>query len=133
MEISVQILYGQLAVSRPEIALLNLWSDDDVAQGFSWREGSISFGVPDHDGPSVVEVNCVDTRPEFLPNSIHAVEAPLRLGDDGLLLATVTDEIHLRVRAGLYSVRCELIPGTHKDSVQHPFRIRLTFIRDPQS
>lgn len=132
-EISLQILYGQLAVYRPELAQLNLWTDDHVAQGFAWREGNVSFGIPDHDGPSLVEVDFRDTRPSLAPDCLRAVEVPLRVGGQGAVLATVTDEMGLSMAAGLYTIRFELMPGFKKDATDYAYRIRLTFIADRQA
>ncbi|MER2533530.1 MAG: competence protein ComJ [Rhizobiaceae bacterium] len=132
-EISLQILYGQLAVYRPELAQLNLWTDDHVAQGFAWREGNVSFGVPDHDGPSLIAVDFRGSRPPLAPDCIRAVEVPLRVGDQGVLLATVLDEMRLSMTAGLYAVRFELLPGFEQDAVTYANRIRLTFVPDGQA
>lgn len=129
-EISLQILYGQLAVYRPELARLNLWTDDHVAQGFAWREGNVSFGIPDHDGPSLVEVDFRDDRFPLAPDCIRAVEVPLRVGAEGAVLATVMDEMRLSIAAGTYAVRFELLPGMEKDAVPYGHRIRLTFVPD---
>lgn len=128
---SIQIFYGQLAVYRPDVPQLNLWNDQHVAQGFAWREGNVSFGVPDHDGPSWVEVDFQDTAPAITPECIRAVRVPLSIDDHGAVLATVMDEMRLAIKPGMYSVYFELRPGGEIDKVQHAFRIRLTFVPDP--
>jgi hypothetical protein len=132
-KISLQILYGQLAVYRPEVAQLNLWTDDDIDEGFVWSEGNVSFAVPDHDGRSIVEVDFRTDRVPLAHDCIHAVEVPLLVGDAGVTLATLLEEIPLPLSAGLYSLRFELQPGTEHDGVQHQVGIRLTFVPDPRA
>jgi hypothetical protein len=129
-EFSLQILYGQLAVYRPDKPQLNLWNDSHVAQGFAWREGNVSFGIPDHDGPSLVEIDFSGERRKAAPECLRAVAVPLRVAAHGAVLATVMDEYQLAMKPGSYRVLFELLPGITRDEIDYAFRVRLTFTPD---
>lgn len=59
----VHIDHSQLCVFDPLLEQpLNDWTDAHVAQGFSWRPGSVSFRMAD-DGAVTVEVATADIAP----------------------------------------------------------------------
>lgn len=65
MEVNVAILYSQLCVFDPALkAPFNDWEEAHVAQGFSWRPGSVSFATADHSSPVIVDVTCADAPPD---------------------------------------------------------------------
>ena len=57
-EFDLAIDYGQIFVFGPSVVRpVVVWTDEHVAQGFAWSPSAVSFGVPDHDGESLVKVN----------------------------------------------------------------------------
>ena len=74
MELKIPISYGQLCVFDPSLdAPYNTWADEHVAQGFSWRPGSVSFAMDDDCVLAVVEVAVADGPP-----SLDAAESAIR-------------------------------------------------------
>ncbi|MBS0490216.1 MULTISPECIES: competence protein ComJ [unclassified Phenylobacterium] len=74
MELKIPISYGQLCVFDPSFdAPYNAWADDHVAQGFSWRPGSVSFAVDDDCALAVVKVAVADGPPQ-----LDAAESAIR-------------------------------------------------------
>jgi hypothetical protein len=57
-EFDLAVDYGQIFAFRPSVARpVVVWTDEHVAQGFAWSPSAMGFGVPDHDGESLVQVN----------------------------------------------------------------------------
>ncbi len=74
MELQIPVSYGQLCVFDPSLdAPYNGWAAEHVAQGFSWRPGSVSFAVDDDCALAVVEVAVADGPP-----SLDAAESAIR-------------------------------------------------------
>lgn len=129
-EFKATIPYAQVNIFRPEELDANLWNDDHVAQGFAWREGSVSFGVPDHDGPVRIEVDVIDAAPRLEKTSLRAVEVPFEVFGDGVLAASLIDDVEIPVPAGLYRLRFELRPGFERDGETYAYLAVISFIRD---
>ncbi|MEP7453376.1 competence protein ComJ [Phyllobacterium sp. SB3] len=65
-EFAVTVVYTQIVVFDPGIPQTELeWSEDHVAQGFTWMPGNVAFGAPDHDGSCLLQV---DTAQELQVN-----------------------------------------------------------------
>lgn len=54
--VQVTVDYGQICVFDPDLERpYNDWTDEHVRQGFSWRDGAVSFAV-DCNGEATIEV-----------------------------------------------------------------------------
>jgi hypothetical protein len=123
----VTITHSQISVFDGATPEFNLWDDYHVAQGFSWREGHVSFGVPDHDGQCVVETHFVEAFPELDKQVLRAICVPLSASEN-LFIATTVDEYQTDIPNGNYEVEFHLRPGSvEKDKDPYAFRINFFF------
>lgn len=118
----VTIQYAQVLVqSESRAAAGLLWTDEHVAQGFAWSEGLVSFGVPDHDGTSRIEVELA--RDAVLnPRALWAVQVPFRVTGP-LQIGTLFDTRGVTVPNGGYDLTYQAFPGAEG----HAYVLRLTF------
>ena len=124
------VQYAQINIFRPQEPDTNLWSDEHVAQGFAWREGSVSFGVPDHDGPVWIEVERKDAADPLSGDTMRAIEVPFTVYSDGVVYASLIDDLAIPVPFGAYRLRFEIRPGFTHDETDFALLIVLTFIPD---
>ncbi|PXA96876.1 hypothetical protein DMC47_16310 [Nostoc sp. 3335mG] len=131
-EFEAFISYAQINIFRPEQPQFNLWTPEHDAQGFAWREGSVSFGVPDHDGTVWVEIDLRPTAKPVDATALRAVTVPFLVGNDGAVYSALDDDRRLDIPAGSYAVQYELLPGFERDEVDYAYRLVVTFSPDPQ-
>ncbi len=75
MELAITVTYAQLCVFDPSLQTpYNDWADGHVAQGFSWRPGSVSFAT-DSDCTSIV----IDVTRAEEPPDVGDVEGAIRV------------------------------------------------------
>lgn len=125
--IAFDVTYGQLAVFASALLQpFNDWSAQHVAQGFSWRPGSVSFRTMVEAGEHLVEVDVADHAGALHPDVVRAIEVPFEVPADGAIeIGSVTETIPVFLPAGLFLLRCEFLqPGC--DFTQ---RVQLTFVR----
>lgn len=112
LEIPQAILYGQVQVFRAGLSNPgSMWSDEHVAQGFAWRPGTVSFGVPDHDGECLLRARVIDGPFRLDDGALWAVAVPFRSTgavEVGGILSTHT----LEVPAGAYRLAFQALPGS---------------------
>lgn len=94
MSITIQlyVTYQQVSVFDPSLAEpFNFWTDEHVAQGFSWRKGSVGFGTLDPDGKIEIDVRS-DTKPVLDEGVIRAIMVPFVCPESGNVeIATITE------------------------------------------
>lgn len=127
MEFDFQILYRQIAVCNADTPQLNNWSEGHIAQGFAWREGSVSFGMRDHLGPSRVIVRMLSTPTDLPPQTQRAISVPFRANADSILIVTVGAEREVRITPDLYELRFSLLPLQPANPEDNGFMIYLDF------
>lgn len=96
----VFVTYRQIAVIDPDLQNpFNDWTPQHVAQGFSWRPGSVSFATLDDSGPIKVQVQRVN---DFVPrvDSKRAILVPFNVGPSGRVKVAPLD------RGKLLSIPC---------------------------
>ena len=120
---ALTIMYTQVTVATPGAETALDWTDDHVAQGFSWTPGYVSFGVPDHDGTCVIEVEDA-RRANVSPDALWAVRVPFAVGVEPLAIGTLFDERPVAVPSGRHGLVFQAFPGTEPDVA---FVLRLTF------
>ncbi len=117
------ILYGQLLLADPVETVGLLWSGEEVAQGFAWDRAEVAFGIPDHDGTCLVNL---DAGPpvSVADDALWAVAVPFTATGSVLEAGTVLLEHRVAVPPGRYQVVFQARPG----APDHAYRldIRLT-------
>lgn len=99
----MDVLYGQIAVFRAAMTdPFNDWTSAHVAQGFSWRPGSVSFATLSESGPIHVEV--IRERPVGLTSpASRIIVVPFDVGLSGdIEVATIGEARPLKVEPGVY-------------------------------
>ncbi len=121
------ILYGQVAVMTPAAQHpVLLWGDDEVAQGFTWAEGAVSFGVPDHDGDCLIEVDTARHAPFTVAgDALWAVAVPFTATSATVDVGTVLGERPVPIAPGAYQLVFQARPG----APDHAFRLDILFVR----
>jgi hypothetical protein len=130
-EFTVMVFYGQILIfvqglPRPGL----LWTSDHAAQGFAWAPGIVSFGVPDHDGESLIQVK---VAPDIAiePDALWAIRVPFEVPALPLQIGSIGDLTEIDVPPGSYSLVFEALPGHTVDEHVEGFVLRLTFCADP--
>ncbi len=121
---SIFVSYTQILVhlaSHPKPGLL--WTDEHVAQGFAWADGVVSFGVPDHDGPCLIEVQPFDTG-SLEAGALWAVQVPFKVTET-LMIGSVFDMHPVNIPVGQYNLVFEALAGRD----DHAFVFNLKFAR----
>jgi hypothetical protein len=99
------ITYRTLAVFDPALEQpFNDWTPRHVAQGFTWREGSVSFATLDDGGMAQVSVRLVD---EIHLNAMaqRAIIVPFGVGTGGLVEVTSIDQgPQISIASGNYAL-----------------------------
>lgn len=100
--------YSQIAVFRPSLNNpFNDWTTRHVAQGFSWREGSVSFSTLDEAGRAETTFEC---QPSFVPVSkaIRAIVVPFEVDRGGKVeCATIAQSMVVELKPGKYALHFE--------------------------
>lgn len=90
--VKLYVTYQQVSVFDPALPNpFNSWNDIHVAQGFSWRKGSVAFGTLEPDGHIEIEIY---SHINPLPSSdvIRAIVVPFSTPDGGKVeIATITE------------------------------------------
>lgn len=103
------IFYHQLIVSDQSTAPVpNDWREQHVAQGFTWRPGTVSFATLGDLGDLRVEVRVADDL-DVLPEAVRAIVVPFAVSPPGSVgLSDTVDEVTTRVPPGEYALLCEM-------------------------
>ena len=107
VKFDLNLSYSQIGVFDVELTHpFNDWTDQHVAQGFSWREGSVSFRTLVENGVASVEVIVAEELPN--PSGIRAITVPFTspaLGKVGI--ASIADGRTVSLAAGTYQLLFE--------------------------
>jgi hypothetical protein len=116
--VTLEVSYSQLAVFHRGLeSPFNEWKDGHVAQGFSWRPGSVSFRTLEWGGTHRVEVVVRETVGSVSSEAVRAIDVPFVVPDDGAVeVASIADSAVVMVPPGLYLLRCELLPSYGGDA-----------------
>lgn len=106
----LDVSYAQIAVFDSRLANpFNEWLDAHVLQGFSWRDGSVSFSTVDVSGKVEVEVVRSTSNVEILAQADRVIVVPFSIPPHG--------EIEVATIAS--SEKLKLDPGDHELTFQH--------------
>ncbi len=110
-----------------------LWTDEHVAQGFSWVPGNVAFGVPDHDGECWMEINIAanvsDVRAE---TSSWAIEVPFDVGTSEVRIGTLFNDKRFDLPRGPYRLIFEAHPGQTRNGIPYAYLLRVLLMSDHQ-
>jgi hypothetical protein len=87
VQFEVTARYNQQSICSKSEAAFPYWTKDHVAQGFAWRPGHVSFGLPDHDGNCVVQVSQTEGLPQDSALASRSILVPLSMDVSGAELA----------------------------------------------
>lgn len=122
----ITVLYTQVVVHLADVSRPGLlWDDDHVAQGFAWSDGIVSFGVPDHDGQCVIEVDVADNA-QVGADCLWAVQVPFDVGTTPLKVGTIGILHDVEVPEGRYNLNFAAYPAQESDN--QAFRLKLIFV-----
>jgi hypothetical protein len=127
----VQILYSQLSihtVSEPEFSL---WTDQHVSQGVAWRQGHVSFGIPDHDGLCLLDYGPYEQLFSDLTGFERLLCTPLTVETAGATIATFDEDIPANIVGGSYNIWFGLLPNFEFQGKKYAFKIAVRFERSP--
>ncbi|MEP7455226.1 competence protein ComJ [Phyllobacterium sp. SB3] len=123
------ISYAQIAVFDPDLENpFNDWNDRQYTQGFSWREGSVSFAVPDGD-TAFVEVLTENERSELSGEPSRVILVPFEIPQNQVVIASIMDERPTVLGAGKYQLTFELLEGGVQGGETYEKLVRLTFVK----
>jgi hypothetical protein len=81
---SIDVSYSQLAVFMADLTNpFNDWTDAHVAQGFSWRPGSVSFKTLDETGTLTATVSTDASFDDAISNALRVIRVPFVVTDCG--------------------------------------------------
>lgn len=104
-DFSLEVSYAQLAVFASDLANpFNDWTDDHVAQGFSWRPGSVSFATLDPAGKIAVRVTRTSTVDLGAARAERVIAVPFTVRQGALEIATITGALPARLPPGEYEL-----------------------------
>ena len=121
-----QVLAYRRHLDRPGL----LWTDDHVAQGFAWNPGIASFGVPDHDGSCLIEVDTAGTPAGLqIDASLWAIAVPFDTDEAEIQVGTIFDDQTCAIAPGSHRLVFEAHAGRTEDGTTYAFLLRFGFIR----
>ncbi|QXI49529.1 MULTISPECIES: competence protein ComJ [Pseudomonas] len=106
---NILVSYNQICVFDSNLdEPFNDWSDNHVKQGFSWREGSVSFGAVENDDTDL-EVVVSSLNPAIDSASFRALAVPFVVPESGMItVGSIGDEHDVEIPAGVYKLIYEL-------------------------
>jgi hypothetical protein len=97
-------LYSQLAVFQFGLENpFNDWNDTHFNQGFSWREGSVSFGTLSEKEKCNITVRVTDNL-EVNSNVIRAITVPFYINCKGIEVGNVMETKAIDIEEGMYEL-----------------------------
>lgn len=123
------VSYAQIAVFDPDLENpFNDWNDRQYTQGFSWREGSVSFAVPDGNAVFVEMLTEKETS-HLSGEPTRVILVPFDIPEDKVVIGSIMDERTTVLGAGKYQLTFELLEGGIEDGETYEKFIRLTFAK----
>ncbi|WP_330949750.1 competence protein ComJ [Virgibacillus sp. MG-45] len=99
-----EILYSQIALFQYGLDNpFNDWNEIHVNQGFSWREGSVSFGTLSSDGDCMITVK-MTKKIESDDDIIRAIVVPFKVEKGGVEIGSVMETVSIDIPEGTYEV-----------------------------
>ncbi|TCP69186.1 competence protein ComJ [Baia soyae] len=128
-DVSLDISHSQINVFNTDLKdPFNDWTDIHVNQGFSWREGCVSFGALS-DWECEISVKLGEDIYEN-ENAIRSIIVPFYVEDNGITLASILSEEYIfDIPKGSYELLFHAIPLESEEDGLYLVRYELTFVR----
>lgn len=98
------VMYSQIAVFKYGLDNpYNDWNDIHIQQGFSWREGSVSFGTLSDNIECKVTVKLAE-KIECDKEVIRAIVVPFKLEKEGIEIGSIMETIAIDIPEGSYEL-----------------------------
>jgi hypothetical protein len=106
---TLDISYSQVAVFEAGLAdPFNDWTERHVAQGFSWRPGSVSFKTLDEAGTMTTTVDTATHFDEARSSAIRILRVPFSVPEEGKVeVGSLTSSTVIEVPPGQYELTFE--------------------------
>lgn len=127
-EFPIMVSYSQVAVFNRSLERpFNEWTDRHVAQGFSWRPGSVGFRTIMEGGRHLVMVKVEANEVHLAPEMIRAIDVPFEVPSDGAVeIGSISDSVSFELPPRIYQLRFECYGRANSANP----RIRFSFRRD---
>lgn len=108
--IALSVSYNQVAVFASDLENpFNDWQDQHVAQGFSWREHSVSFRTLNEFGSCSIEIDLSECHPGS-DDAIRAIRVPFSVPEDGKIeIGSIGDSVPLSIAPGAYALLFQIL------------------------
>ena len=108
--IALSVSYNQVAVFASNLETpFNDWQDQHVAQGFSWRENSVSFRTLNEFGSCSIEIGLSECHPRS-DDVIRAIRVPFSVPADGKIeIGSIGDSVPLSIAPGAYALLFQIL------------------------
>ena len=127
-ELAVSITHSQIFVNVPSTPSAGLiWTDEDTAQGFAWAPGIACFGVPDHDGQSLIRIDMA-ARADLDPEALWALRVPFHVESGKIIVGSTFEETEFTLENAQYSLLFEALSARTVDGKDYAFLLVLKFI-----
>jgi hypothetical protein len=128
MDFPIMVSYSQLAVFDPSLERpFNEWTRGHVAQGVSWRPGSVSFRTIQEGGRHLIMVSVEANQVEPEPAVIRAIDVPFEVPPGGAVeIGSISESTLFELPPGLYQLRFECYGRANSETP----RVRFVFCRD---
>lgn len=109
VEFPIMVTYSQIVVfDRSLEEPFNDWTDAHVAQGFSWRPGSVGFATVEEGGYHLVTVEKDFGEGAPALSAVRVIDVPFEVPSDGFVeIASISDSNVIGLAPGTYQLRFE--------------------------
>lgn len=122
--LQIYLSYSQICVFLSSLTdPFNNWSDRNFTQGFSWREGSVSFRALIDEGEHTVNLFINESVPDIDHNVVRAFKVPFETLDGNIEVASISDSVPFKVVPGMYSLQVEFIQFTNAEMPEVNIRL----------
>lgn len=113
---TLEISYSQLAVFNSRLSHpFNDWTEAHVAQGFTWRPGSVSFGTLSDGGTIAIEVVTRQRYSDQTSGANRVIRVPFEVAECGdIEVASIGTSAHVVLEPGFYALTFE--HGLHEET-----------------
>lgn len=106
----VAVLYGQVSVFQPHLSdPFNGWTDRHIEQGFSYRQGSVSFLLDSFAHCATITVSFC--KEYTLREGVSSVCVPFWVTDSGVEIGSIVESSVFAIPAGSYVLIAEITGG----------------------
>ncbi len=106
-----------------------LWTNEHVAQGFAWSPGIACFGVPDHDGECLLELDTAATAASLaVDTSLWAIAVPFDTDETEVQVGTILDDRTFPLGPGRFRLVFEAHAPRTVSGTAYAYLLRFSFI-----